>query len=753
MHRQAMLMSLSLSPATALVNHNSKHWAFLEEIDAPQWVDFTVEAALEETVGDDPWFSHSHLHHEVPLKELNGVQLASRNDCSTKNRLEIERKNSGASKTQCASQTFKSLSENTGSELKVETPLVVKVASQDQICARNQINFVQPQSLEHENDIDVARLCMEDSCAPASEHELLTNEEDANELPPLSLDTSPVVCKAADRLLDIKQQSSPSFNPPSAIGDAARIVVSQLEGRETDLPQLNNALSLCKSSASLLGVKVNECLNFSITGGFEAVHSPKSGSTDGNVGCGTTAVSKASSLGCGTRVDVIKGGARKVDCAKTESSLESDVLGTDGGLIAEEITSGPVPMVGELERVQSGTNCFSLERCSTMDGRLGTSKKLNCRSSHDGVTLSSRLGANSSVHAFDDIQKMRKSWGSSLWVRRSEDLQTLVSEGESNNESDTLTIRTRDVRMGSLSPLSEESPSMFSPIDVRKEKGVVLDTQPALQDEVVHMKLEGAQLSKRLLAGLGIHAATVEHVAASCEGQPSKRTREQHSTRDLRFPSKPSIPAGGSAKQRQSMSLGYLEKGTKNEIRSSNWNGSVQQNHHIRVSPLSQPHAILSRVYSSRGGKENSALQSSPKSNTGTGQVQEKKTRQSILRMSMPSFSAGTVTRQAVGGGVLNKSTTILEKSGEVQVPTSSQSISRKSCVRSSTTMSLGHHKSPSNRMDASSRRKPPNGPSSAVRTSMPAFSSAILRQTGRPVHNAEASSTHEGKNSKQIWR
>jgi len=32
MHRQAMLMSLSLSPATALVNHNSKHWAFLVTI-------------------------------------------------------------------------------------------------------------------------------------------------------------------------------------------------------------------------------------------------------------------------------------------------------------------------------------------------------------------------------------------------------------------------------------------------------------------------------------------------------------------------------------------------------------------------------------------------------------------------------------------------------------------------------------------------------------------------------------------------
>jgi hypothetical protein len=32
MHRQAMLMSLSLSPATALVNYNSKHWAFLVTI-------------------------------------------------------------------------------------------------------------------------------------------------------------------------------------------------------------------------------------------------------------------------------------------------------------------------------------------------------------------------------------------------------------------------------------------------------------------------------------------------------------------------------------------------------------------------------------------------------------------------------------------------------------------------------------------------------------------------------------------------
>jgi len=60
------------------------------------------------------------------------------------------------------------------------------------------------------------------------------------------------------------------------------------------------------------------------------------------------------------------------------------------------------------------------------------------------------------------------------------------------------------------------------------------------------------------------------------------------------------------------------------------------------------------------------------------GLVLENKTRQSVLRMSMPS---GAVSRQAVGGGLLNKSNTILERSGEVQAPVSSQLGSRKSCV------------------------------------------------------------------------
>jgi hypothetical protein len=48
---------------------------------------------------------------------------------------------------------------------------------------------------------------------------------------------------------------------------------------------------------------------------------------------------------------------------------------------------------------------------------------------------------------------------------------------------------------------------------------------------------------------------------------------------------------------------------------------------------------------------------------------------------------------------------------------------------------------------DASSRTQQSNGPS-AMRASMPTFTSAILKQTSKSVHNAGASSIHYGKKS-----
>ncbi|KAL2620792.1 hypothetical protein R1flu_000997 [Riccia fluitans] len=53
------------------------HWAFLDQVDAPQWVDLAKEAALMGTLGsDDPWFYRSHAHHETSLARVGTTALA-----------------------------------------------------------------------------------------------------------------------------------------------------------------------------------------------------------------------------------------------------------------------------------------------------------------------------------------------------------------------------------------------------------------------------------------------------------------------------------------------------------------------------------------------------------------------------------------------------------------------------------------------------------------------------------------------------
>jgi hypothetical protein len=95
----------------------------------------------------------------VPLKELNSVQSENgKNDYSKKSgKLQIERKKSGISKKQHALQTFNVFPKNVASELEVERPVVVMVASHGQLWAKNQVRCVQPQSFEHHHDMDVAR--------------------------------------------------------------------------------------------------------------------------------------------------------------------------------------------------------------------------------------------------------------------------------------------------------------------------------------------------------------------------------------------------------------------------------------------------------------------------------------------------------------------------------------------------------------------------------------------------------------------
>ncbi|QCD87394.1 hypothetical protein DEO72_LG3g1928 [Vigna unguiculata] len=63
-------MEVSKKKGVAIKKTNN-HWAFLEHIEAPMWVDLTVEAVSgsADTDGDD-WFNKSHPFHQMSAQEL-----------------------------------------------------------------------------------------------------------------------------------------------------------------------------------------------------------------------------------------------------------------------------------------------------------------------------------------------------------------------------------------------------------------------------------------------------------------------------------------------------------------------------------------------------------------------------------------------------------------------------------------------------------------------------------------------------------
>ncbi|KAK4836828.1 hypothetical protein QYF36_000498 [Acer negundo] len=61
-----------------MVSKNNKdHWAYLEEIEAPMWVDLTVEVTKSNSQNiessDDDWFHTSHLFHQCSSKQLKAA--------------------------------------------------------------------------------------------------------------------------------------------------------------------------------------------------------------------------------------------------------------------------------------------------------------------------------------------------------------------------------------------------------------------------------------------------------------------------------------------------------------------------------------------------------------------------------------------------------------------------------------------------------------------------------------------------------
>ncbi|KAL5802730.1 hypothetical protein ACOSQ4_031035 [Xanthoceras sorbifolium] len=54
--------------------NNKDHWAFLEEIEAPMWVDLTLEVAESNSQNiDDGWFHTTHLFHQYSSQQLKAA--------------------------------------------------------------------------------------------------------------------------------------------------------------------------------------------------------------------------------------------------------------------------------------------------------------------------------------------------------------------------------------------------------------------------------------------------------------------------------------------------------------------------------------------------------------------------------------------------------------------------------------------------------------------------------------------------------
>ncbi|BFG29337.1 hypothetical protein CerSpe_156120 [Prunus speciosa] len=56
-----------------VLKKSNDHWAFLEEIEAPMWVDLTLESNSNSQHIDDEWFYRSHLFHQCSSRQLKAA--------------------------------------------------------------------------------------------------------------------------------------------------------------------------------------------------------------------------------------------------------------------------------------------------------------------------------------------------------------------------------------------------------------------------------------------------------------------------------------------------------------------------------------------------------------------------------------------------------------------------------------------------------------------------------------------------------
>lgn len=687
-----MLVSLSLSPASTAAK-NDRHWAFLEEIDAPRWADLKAEEALARagTIGDDPWLHRSHSHHEVPLTEIIGAQVTGNKDRDAcVRRLKQDRKKSrgilkgklafdgapgvkcqGTTKEERHDQSPRAVHSPGRYDTHVESP-IQRIASP--ILCRSPENL--SSSRRFTPSATFGNLGSADGLGVLQSSNLRFNFQDnQNDNGYTSVESD--VRGSQLEIVKIRHNRSMSVSSVGKLqGDCEhgnKVVYTSVNWQDAIFSRLNDSTRLRKSLGSALRVKIDVAADTTSTNRQEAAILPK---------------------------------ARLV---RQSMQLDSAV---------PPATSSPVTRPVSLESDHSSSN---------------PSSRANGVRSSDGsscLELANESSANSSVQAFDDIRRMRKSWGPALRVIVGDDLA--VEDVNSEHEvSEVPPVSNAKVDRSSLK-LDKVATDCPSTVDL-----IVVQTKP--EEKFADVK--------------------VPAVALSNERRPHHHPGRKvafNQVKDLEQASTKVVAARAKMNFRRSFSFDHTSgRGTEKTFTSSRNLLHQKQASRTSQSPSSRSSGLGGKVDKvsrlSKRGKENASIDSSNKTNLNPepSAASPRMSCQSATRMSMPSITFAAHARVAMreNGGSNPKpcSSSVVEikKAGSSKVASSTAvSAARKSVsglengTRKKTIATPGPV---TNLHKAGSRQ-------SALRSSMPVFSSVGMKQASKTVSGARVSDKKEEK-------
>lgn len=271
------------------------------------------------------------------------------------------------------------------------------------------------------------------------------------------------------------------------------------------------------------------------------------------------------------------------------------------------LESAALPVVGGSERDSPSLkqNTASLRNENGGSNGISQSDRFRSGDSNSGTGQANKLGVNSSVQAFDDIRKMRKSWGSALRVLKVSDdpaVEDLSSKPQASE----------------VSPASDAKGDCGS-VKLPNEMDVDL---PSIMD------LKAFRTGSEEKKLLSINLPSI--VRANERRAHTRSESVDYMMLELEA-SSPKVVGAGAAKKSYRRSVSFDQtpgRGTDVRTSSSSRINLVQQKLGSRASPISRFNSLAGKVDKvsllPKGGKENTGLHTSTKTtkpHPGTSQI------------------------------------------------------------------------------------------------------------------------------------